>query len=135
MAASPTQRTLDLLRKEGYMAEVVEKRIPHTFRARDLFNCIDIVAIKDGCPVLGIQATSRANQSARYKKSVAIPELVTWLSVGCVFEVWGWAKGGPAGKRKLWSVVRTQITLDDIKAHNSQTAKTEKAEEHHDEGD
>lgn len=114
--SSPTQRTLALLRRNGYMAEVVEKRLPRGFVTRDLFGCIDVLAVRPGSPVLGVQATSRTNQSARYHKAVAIAELRTWLEAGCQFEVWGWALAGPRGKRKLWTPSIRAVTLADIGA-------------------
>jgi hypothetical protein len=114
MAASPSQRTLELLRKQGYMAQVVEKRIPHRPISVDLFGCIDILAVKPGSPVLGVQATSRSNQSARFKKSVALQELRTWLETGCEFQVWGWGLVGARGKRKTWQPLINNVTLEDL---------------------
>lgn len=111
MKTSPTQRSLALLRKEGYTAQVVERYSMYARVRIDLFGCIDIVAIKPGVPgVLGVQTTSRGNQSARTKKAKAIPELQVWLGCGNSFEVHGWAKGGARGKRKTWQVVRTPVT-------------------------
>jgi hypothetical protein len=114
MAASPSQRTLALLRKEGFIAQVVEKKIPYSHISQDLFGCIDILAIKAGEPVLAIQATSRANQSARYKKAVAIPALRVWLQTGSRFQVWGWALTGPRGKRKHWTVIKREVMSADL---------------------
>lgn len=96
------------------MAQVVEKRIPFKPITQDLFGCIDILAVKPGAPVLGVQATSRPNQAARYKKSIAIPELRTWLEAGCEFQIWGWAKYGERGQRKLWKPCITEVTLADL---------------------
>jgi hypothetical protein len=63
---------------------------------RDLFGCIDIVAL-DGLPgVLGIQATSLSNRAARVAKIRTDPEVAplarAWLLAGNRLEVWGWAK-------------------------------------------
>jgi hypothetical protein len=114
MAASPSQRTLTLLRKEGFTAQVVEKKVPYSHLSQDLFGCIDILGIKAGEPVLAIQATSRANQSARYKKSIATPALRVWLATGSRFQIWGWALTGPRGKMKHWTVTRRDVTLADL---------------------
>lgn len=42
---SPTARALKECRSRGWIAQVVEQTIPHVFIKRDLFGCIDIVAI------------------------------------------------------------------------------------------
>lgn len=112
--ATPTQRTLEALRRNGYIAEVVEKRLPRGFVTRDLFGCIDILAVKPGEPVLGVQATTRSNQAARYHKSIAVPELRPWLAAGCVFEIWGWALAGARGKRKLWQPAVRRVSLAEL---------------------
>ena len=114
MAASPSARTLGLLRKEGYMAGTVERRLPRGFTTVDLFGCIDILAVRPGSPVLGVQATSQSNTSARFKKSIAVPQLRIWLEAGCVFEVWGWSLRGAAGIRKRWGVTRRAVLMSDL---------------------
>ncbi|WP_428851320.1 hypothetical protein [Imbroritus primus] len=48
MATSPTQRTLALLRKEGYTAEVTEHWNAFAGIRQDLFNVIDVLALGDG---------------------------------------------------------------------------------------
>lgn len=112
---SPTARTLKWLREEGYFAQVVERFNSFSKKRVDLFSCIDIVAISSVWNgVLGIQATSTGNVSARIKKSIACPELRVWLQAGNRFEVVGWSKKGPRGKRKLWTMVRKEITLEDL---------------------
>lgn len=103
---TPTQRSLKWLRDNGYIAAVVEKWIPQTRRRLDLFNFIDILAVR-GDEVLGVQATSGSNVSARVRKSQEQPAYSTWLqSVHRRFEVHGWAKRGPRGKRKLYVLRR-----------------------------
>lgn len=90
--SSPTQRTLQLLRREGYLAAVAEKWNPHSRTRSDLFGFADVLAVRAGAPVLAVQATSASNHSARVRKAQALPQLRTWLSAGCAFEVWSWAK-------------------------------------------
>lgn len=107
---SPTSRTLQLLKKEGWTCQVVEKWVPQAFKRIDLFGCIDLLAVK-GKVTLGIQATSSGNVSSRVSKSLDEPRLQIWLGAGNKFEVWGWSKKGAKGKRKLWSVRRKEITL------------------------
>ena len=87
----PTQRSLEKLRRDGYVPWVVET---YAFgRRHDLYGFIDIVAIKPRIPgVLGIQCTSTSNVSARIKKIRNLPEYQLWLENGNHIQVWGWAK-------------------------------------------
>lgn len=90
---SPTAKTLAYLRKHGVTCQVVEQWVKTKdggFR-RDLFNCIDVVAIA-GCDTIGIQATSGDNHAARLTKSLAIPELILWLQAGNKFLIFSWRK-------------------------------------------
>jgi hypothetical protein len=92
----------------------VEKWIPQTKRRVDLFGCIDIVAIGAiGC--VGIQATSTGNMASRVTKSTTdcAEALTAWLKAQNTFEVWGWAKRGAVGKRKLWTLRIIEIRLID----------------------
>lgn len=105
---TPTARTLALLRRSHYVAGVVERWIPRANVRKDLFGVIDIVAIRRGeTGVLGIQATSMANVSARVAKAKTKGELRTWLACGNRFEVWGWR-----GRE----VKRVALTGDDLAA-------------------
>ena len=106
--SSPTQRSLALLKKEGWTAQVVEKWIPQAMKRIDLFGCIDILAIKD-MTILGIQACAGSSVSVRIAKALAEPRLKIWLLTGAQFEVWGWRKVGPRNKRKLWQVRRVVL--------------------------
>lgn len=112
---SPTQRSLAKLRSDGYTAAIVEHWNPFARIRQDLYGYIDVLGICSGKPVLGIQATSTSNISARYKKSIAIAALKTWLETGSLFQVWGWSKKGPKGKKKTWQLTVRNVTLDDIK--------------------
>lgn len=110
---SPTARTLALLRKEGYTAQVVERFCPYSRRRIDLFSCIDIVALRPG-ETMGIQATSGTNHSHRRDKAVAEPKLREWLLADNRFEIWSWSKIGPQGKAKRWVERREEIALKDL---------------------
>lgn len=116
MSSSPTSRTLAECRKRGYLACVVEKWIPQTKRRLDVFGFGDVLAVDPATKsTLLIQATSTANMSARVKKIMTECEesARTWLSPSSNFiEVWGWAKRGPAGKRKLWTLRRVALFSD-----------------------
>jgi hypothetical protein len=97
--SSPTVRSLDKLRKEGFIAEVVEKWNPHSKTRKDLFGFIDIVGVKQGS-TLGIQATTKGNMSSRVKKITESNNLETVLEAGWEIEVWGWWKNN----KNRWEV-------------------------------
>lgn len=110
MASSPTQRTINYMRRQGFAAAVVEKWIPQTRRRADLFGGIDIVCCRADPPsTVGIQATSASNMSARVKKLLATPELRTWCEAGNELWVMGWRKV-KKGKRELWEPKITNLT-------------------------
>lgn len=104
MASSPTQRSLKLLRDEGYTAQVVERWNPHARVRQDLFGVIDIVAIKaldsDTTNIVGVQTTSKSNMSARVNKIKESPEAALWSAAGGLILVHGWAKN----KSNRWEV-------------------------------
>ena len=116
MATSPTTRSLALLRKEGYTAQVVERWNPYGKVRIDLFGFVDIITIKeneDG--VTGVQTTSQSNVSKRLTKILCSYEAELWSATGNKILLHGWAKKGKAGKRKLWKVTSRFITLEDFK--------------------
>lgn len=109
MSRTPTARTLNLLRAEGWTCQVVESWIPRLNVRRDLFGVADVLAMKLGESVLLIQATSTPNVSSRINKAKAEPRLRTWLACGHRFEVWGWdMRGG------RWECRRIPLLLDDM---------------------
>lgn len=117
-SVSPSARSLKELRKQGYIAESVEKRI-RNWITKDFINVIDILAFKTNGEigdVVGVQATSTDHVSHRINKALAEPRLVGWLKAGCRFEVWGWAKRGARGERKLYTLTRRELTLADFSA-------------------
>ncbi len=101
--ASPTSRTLAYLRDNGWTADVVEKWLPFVKIRKDLFGCIDILAI-NGQSIMGVQATSTPNVNARIKKAQAEPRMALWKQSGGLFAVAGWAKRGKRGERKTWQL-------------------------------
>jgi len=112
MAASPTSRSLAHLRKLGFTAQVVEKFNYFTKQRKDLFGCIDIIAIHpEQKRILGVQATSLSNIQSRVKKSEEEPMLQTWFAAGGLFQVHGWGKKGAKGKRKLWELKTIVLSL------------------------
>jgi len=110
---SPTARTLAHLRKQGFLAAVVERRLPYGFTTIDLFGFIDVVAL-DGQPgLLGVQTTTQNNAAARVSKirEECGDAARRWLAAGNRIEIHGWAKRGGRGKRKLWSVSVLRLEL------------------------
>ena len=113
--SSPTQRSLKELRECGWTAQVVERFNPHARVRVDLFGCIDIVAIDPAGGIVGIQACAGASHSARKAKIMAEPKMGQWLNAGGRVELWSWAKRGPRGKRKVWTLRKESITTTDAK--------------------
>lgn len=109
---TPTARTLQKLRKDGYTASVVERWNPHARIRQDLFGCIDLVAVHPELGTFGIQACAGASVAARVAKSCAEPRLAVWL-LHNKFEVWGWRKlkVKRGGKAVRWDVRRVRIAL------------------------
>ena len=93
MPASPTSRTLKLLRDEGWRAAVVEKWIPGVNIRKDLFEFIDILALKGG-ETLAVQACAASSMSARQHKIVddCAEQLSDVREAGWRVEVIGWRK-------------------------------------------
>lgn len=126
-AASPTARTLAECRRRGWLAGVVERRLPKQFVTVDLFGFIDIVAL-DGRPgVLAIQATGETasgNVSLRLRKirEERADNARAWLAAGNRIEVWGWGKRGGAGKRKLWTLRVVPVDSVDALAELAEAA-------------
>jgi hypothetical protein len=113
---SATARALEDLRALGFIAAVVEKRLPHCFRTKDCFGFGDILAVRPGIGVVLIQATAGdgGNHAARRSKLVALDEARVWLESGGLIEIWSYRKGGAAGKRKTYALRREEIRLDDL---------------------
>jgi hypothetical protein len=113
--SSPTSRSLEHCRRQGWIAGVVEKWNQFARIRQDLFGCIDLIVIDDlGQGPLAVQATSGTGHAARRRKSMAEPRLKLWLESPARFEVWSWAKQGPRGKRKVWTLRREPITLEQL---------------------
>jgi len=107
--SSPTQRSLALLKKEGYKPWIVESYNSFGRNRVDLYGFIDIVALRVGeVGILGVQTTSTSNISARVHKILGIPAYRLWLNCGNKISVHGWGK-----KKGRWEVTKRDITLED----------------------
>ena len=103
---SPTQRSLDYLRKLGFIAGPVERYIAAIQESRDLWRFGDIVAAHPKEKIiLIVQSTTLPNLAARKAKALDQPELTAWLAAGGRFELHGWTK-----KDGVWSMHRVEIT-------------------------
>jgi len=111
LSESPTQRSLKLLRQQGYVCAITEHWNAHAKLRQDLFGFVDVLAI--GEKMLAIQTTSGSNVSKRVAKIKSIVAARAWLECGHKIYVHGWAKQGPRGKRKTWTCREVEITLAD----------------------
>ncbi len=98
---SPTQRSLKYMRAQGYVCDIVERRVPFQFVTKDLFGFIDVLCVK-GEDIVGVQTTSSANLAARVTK---ITEHENWPLVCKAIRVMvhGWRKNA-AGRWTLREV-------------------------------
>jgi hypothetical protein len=93
VAASPTQRTLEHLRKAVYpLVAVTEKWNPHAKIRQDLFGIIDVLAV--GVDILAVQATSDSNVAARITKIQDSTALAHLRQANIRVVVHGWKKVG-----------------------------------------
>ena len=116
-----TQRTLKLLRDEGWSCHVVEKYIKHPnmpFGKRiDAFGIGDILACKPLPTVDGgialvqcFPGTSGSGFAAHRKKIFEIPETKIWLRAGGKILLYGWRQKIDKGKKRgRWMWRREEI--------------------------
>jgi len=88
--ASPTQRSLEYLRDQGYLCAIVEHWNPFARIRQDLWGWADILAIRKD-EVLAVQVTASA-VSERIKKIEASETLPKVRDAGIRIEVHGWRK-------------------------------------------
>lgn len=102
---TPTQRSLNKLRKEGWEVCIVEKWLPQAKRRIDAFGFGDILGFKYYShlkPLFGnminyysavlFQTTSGSNFAARKKKILINPKAIGWLQCGNGICIHGWRK-------------------------------------------
>ncbi len=114
MADSPTSRSMRKLRELGYVPGRCERFNAYTKRSADLYGLFDLVGMREGVGIVGIQCCSGASHANRRTKMLDEPNLVTWLRCNGLAEIWSWAKRGPVGKRKTWQLRREAITEADL---------------------
>lgn len=119
--ATPTKRSLDECKKRGWLAHVVEKWCPVAGKwpgkRVDAFGFGDVLAVELDAPgATLIQATTTQNAPARVTKicEECREAATAWLLAGNRILVWGWAKRGAEGKRKLWTLKEYPVTLETL---------------------
>lgn len=111
---TPTARSIQYLKKREVPVCRVEQRlpIPGMFVTKDAFGFGDLLAIFPGSfRITLIQVTSTNNLNAREKKICAIAAHQKWLEAGGTILLHGWAKQGPRGQRKVWTLTEREIML------------------------
>ena len=88
---SPTQRSLKLLRDDGWTVAVTEHWNPWARIRQDLFGIIDLLCVRDGV-TMGVQTTSYSNITARVKKIGDSEHIEALRSAEWVIQVHGWRK-------------------------------------------
>ena len=101
---TPTARTLAALRADGWAAEMVERWNPHARVRHDLFNIVDILAVR-GKETLAVQVTAGSGVSARVHKLETSSALPLLAAAGWRVEVHGWrkVKVKRGGKATRWA--------------------------------
>lgn len=90
---SPTSRTLEYIRSQGWIADKVEQFNPYAGKfgqRKDLFSVIDVVAMGENT-IIGIQSCGQAF-SEHNKKILEQPNSLKWLECGARLILIGWRK-------------------------------------------
>jgi hypothetical protein len=91
----------------------VERWNPGARVRQDFLGFADILAVEPDKPgVLAVQACATGDQAKRLTKIQSdglAANVRAWLGAGNRIVVWGWAKRGPRGKRKTWTLSDTEI--------------------------
>jgi hypothetical protein len=88
---SMTKRTLDEMRKRGYLCAVVEKFNKFAGVTQDLYGFIDVLCCGDG-EIVGVQTTSSDNMAARIDKIANHENTAAVRKAGMRLLVHGWRK-------------------------------------------
>lgn len=109
--STPTKKSMDLLRAQGYQVAVVEKWVPAgpngykgNIITRDVWNFGDILACRPpdtGSILVQTTGGTGGNFTARLHKIQAIDEARKWLQCGNEIQIHGWRKIGPLKRFKV----------------------------------
>jgi hypothetical protein len=108
-STSPTQRSLEYLREQGYYCEIVEYWNPWARVRKDLFGFVDILAIREG-EVLAVQVTA-SGVSSRIKKIQESETVSAVRKSGIRIHVHGWIRQPVNKTRKR---VTYKLRIEDI---------------------
>ena len=112
--SSPTSRTLDMLRKQGWLCASVEKFLPARGtmkfpRRIDVYGFGDLLACRERqygamtAETALVQCCTTGDMANRKAKILAEPRAGVWMRCGNLIMLVGWAKRGPRGKVKRWT--------------------------------
>lgn len=99
-------RVLKTLRDEGWHATSVDYWDSFTRRTKDLFGCIDVLAVGPQ-GTLAVQVTSRGNMSSRRKKIKESEAYWPMLEARWNIELWGYDQ--PKGKGTAYRLKRETL--------------------------
>jgi hypothetical protein len=113
---TPTQRSLTLLRKQGWTCGVVEKWNAHVGIRQDFCGGIDLIAFSQGGGVLGVQCCAGSGLASHRTKLLAEPRMREWVAAGARLVIYAWRKTNDrkTGKRKLWNLNEVELALADF---------------------
>lgn len=108
---SAMERTLYRLRNAEWTAQKVEYWNDYARRRIDLFGSIDVVAVREGRPILAVQVCLQNDYHKNRDKSLDNDTLKLWVTAGGVFEVWAWSKRKVkrGGKAHRWHVTKYRL--------------------------
>lgn len=121
MPAIPLQRSKALLESDGWKVWKVEQWNQWSMQKTDLFNLMDLVAIKATVQgVLGIQCCGEdvAVHVTKYMEGYTDRKgvfhgpnefLPIWKAAGNKILIHSWVKRGERGKRKLWTLREIEL--------------------------
>jgi len=110
MAISNTSRTLEYIRRQGWIADIVERFNPYAGKfgqRKDMFGFGDIVAMGDG-KIIAIQSCGQdftEHDKKITKDEIVAPLALKWVQNGGRLILMGWRKVKlkRGGKAKRWS--------------------------------
>ncbi|HQD86810.1 MAG TPA: hypothetical protein PK822_07880, partial [Bacillota bacterium] len=100
-----TQRTLKALRNDGWLVVVAERWNPYARKRQDLFGWIDLVAIKPGVGIMGVQVCTQSFSAhmKKYAQAELLDAIRSWRNSGGLAQLWVWRRAVKKGKtRATW---------------------------------
>ena len=115
MAISPTKKSIESLKHQGFLVAITEHFNFFAKRRMDLFGFIDLLALKEN-ELLAVQTTTLENLGTRLAKIKGTPAAVLWLmSPSRRLQIHGWKKG--KGKGYPWELTTREVHLTDVIDH------------------